>query len=238
MIDGGKLSGLPTALLLDISTKTASSFLNITTAIGHKALYIGDPDSNYLAKQLTATTAATYIARLAAKMEADNYIRERASQDFAVGFGPVFAKEEVADAETLRKAGLYTRQYLQSTYEPLNRLFIETEECNVVRLEIFGNALRALTGSQQTTTSNASGASTLMQAVGCVTMGLGLYSSLKGSGLLSLFGPTSQVVPEGLDAAMAANAASSAAELGVMAAAAAAAEEAAALAALEVAASM
>jgi len=177
IINGGTLT-VPAALLSTISAATLASFTTIRSLIGKKAMYVGDPDSTTIAQTLTETTYDTYTARLVAKLNADNYIRERASQDFNIGYATEFAKEEVADAETLRKSGLYIRQYLQSTYEPLNRLFIEAEEANVVRVEIFGNALRALTGSQQTQTSTDSNASPLMQAVGVVSTGLGLYNAM------------------------------------------------------------
>ena len=185
IINGGKLTGLPSSFLLNLSTKEIAAFAQISALIGKKSLYAGDPDITLLAQTLVVNTPATYIARLEARLEADNYQSERGSMDVAIGLGIELAKQSILDAETLRKAGLYAREYTQGTYELSHKLFIETEEMNVYKLEILGNALRAITGSQQTTTSNEQGASALMSAVGIVSAAAGVYNALNAAGIFT-----------------------------------------------------
>ena len=185
LINGDNLAGLPAALLSKISTQALAAFALVSALIGEKALYVGDPDTTFLAQTLTANTPATYLARLNAKIENDNYHAERASMDTAIGLGIELAKQSAVDAETLRKSGLYVREYLQGTYERSHKLFIETEELNVYKLEILGNALRAITGSQQTTTSSDQTPSGIMQAVGIASAGAGIYNALNAAGVFA-----------------------------------------------------
>ena len=103
-----------------------------------------------------------------------------------MGRGGELAKGAVTDAETLRKAGFYAREYLQSTYELTHKLFIEGEEIDIFRLEIFGNMLRAITGSMQTSTQDVNNASGLMQAVGVASSVAGIYSALSQAGLFKM----------------------------------------------------
>ena len=176
-INGVGLAGLPATLTSTMNGKSTSSFLTIQALIGKKSFYIGDP-RNPLAQDLTIDTASTYQGRLNAKLEDDNYRLERANQDAALGLGIELAKQSAINAETLRMAGLYMREYNQGTYELASKLFVEQEEFNVFKLEIFGNCLRAMTGSQQTTTSQDNQASGFMQAVGATTAVVGLYNVL------------------------------------------------------------
>ena len=175
--NGVGLAGLPATLTSTMNGKSTSSFLTIQALIGKKSFYIGDP-RNPLAQDLTIDTASTYQGRLNAKLEDDNYRLERANQDAALGLGIELAKQSAINAETLRMAGLYMREYNQGTYELASKLFVEQEEFNVFKLEIFGNCLRAMTGSQQTTTSQDNQASGFMQAVGATTAVVGLYNVL------------------------------------------------------------
>ena len=198
MINGGKLTGLTAGLLSKISTKEIAAFAEISALIGDKALYVGDPDTTLLAQTLVVTTPATYIARLNAQIEYDNYEEERFAMDTALGLGIDLGKQSALDAENLRKGGLYLREYYQTTYELAHKLYIEQEEINVYRLEILGNALRAITGSQQASSGNDSGPSSLMQAVGVVSAGVGLYNALNAAGV---FATTATSVVEGASAA-------------------------------------
>ena len=185
IIQGGNLAGLSTTLLAKISSELSGGFNQVQALIGKKSMYVGDPDTTLLAQTLTSGTAATYYARLAAELENDNYQKERASMDNAMGYGVELAKQSAIDAELLRKAGLYMREYTQGTYEITHKLFIETQEDPIVRLEIFGNMLRALTNSMQTTTQNYNDPSSMMQVVGIMSAAAGTYQALNTAGVFS-----------------------------------------------------
>jgi hypothetical protein len=227
IITEDKLSGLPSALLTTMNAAGVAAYISARALIGKKSSFLDS--AMPLAQTLTSTTGATYLARLMNRLEHNNYRSERVSQDSAIGIGPELAKQAVTDAETLRKAGLYAREYLQSTYELTHKLFIEGQEIEIFKLEIFGNCLRALTGSMSTTSQDVHNTSGLMQAVGVASSVAGLYNALSQAGL---FASTSTAVSEAAMAATATEAALAASETASMATALSYAGEAIAVAAL------
>jgi hypothetical protein len=169
VINSGYLSGTKApflAALASVTNSSSSSFASFSSRIGRKPYYVGDSDSTFLAQTLTTGTAALYNARISAAIYADNFRKERVIQDHALGYGVEMGKHALIDAETLRRAGLYQREYVQYGYTMSHKLFLEEQELAVVNLEVFGNCLRALTGSQQTTTQDYAGGNKVTAAVG------------------------------------------------------------------------
>jgi hypothetical protein len=169
VINGGYLPGTKAAFLAALALVTGNSttdFASVNSRVGRKPLFVGDPDNTFLAQALVTGTPAVYNARMSALIYADNFRKERDIQDRGLSYGVEMGKHAAIDAEALRRAGLYQREYLQGTYELSHKLFVEGQEIAVANLEIFGNALRALTGSQQTTTQQMEGGSKVMGAVG------------------------------------------------------------------------
>ena len=169
VINGGHLGGTKAELvaaLASVTGQSTASFASVTSRIGRKPYYVGDSDSTFLAQTLTTGIPALYNARISAAIHADHFHKERDIQDHALGYGVEMGKHAAIDAETLRRAGLYQREYVQYGYVLSHKLFIEDMEMNVVNLEVFGNCLRALTGSQQTTTQEYSGGNKMTAAVG------------------------------------------------------------------------
>jgi len=169
VINGGFLPGTKSAFLAALALVTGNSttdFASVNSRIGRKPLFVGDSDSSLLAQALVVGTPAIYNARMSALIYADNFRKEREIQDHGLAYGVEMGKHAAIDAEALRRAGMYQREYLQGTYELSHRLFVEGQEIAVANLELFGNAIRALTGSQQTTTQNQEGGSKLMGAAG------------------------------------------------------------------------
>jgi len=184
VINGGYLAGTKAAFLAALALVTGNSttdFASVNSRIGRKPLFVGDPDSTLLAQALVTGTPALYNARMSALIYADNFHKERDIQDRGLSYGVEMGKHAAIDAEALRRAGLYTREYLQGTYDLSHKLFVEGQEIDVANLEIFGNALRALTGSQQTTTQQMEG-NKLMGAVGGAMAGamVGSFFGLPG----------------------------------------------------------
>jgi hypothetical protein len=168
VINGGYLAGTKAAFLAALALVTGNSttdFASVNSRIGRKPLFVGDPDSTLLAQALVTGTPALYNARVSALIYADNFRKERDIQDRGLAYGVEMGKHAAIDAEALRRAGLYQREYLQGSYELSHRLFVEGQEIAVANLELFGNAIRALTGSQQTTSQTQEG-NKLMSAVG------------------------------------------------------------------------
>jgi hypothetical protein len=188
VIDGNRLAGTKAEFLAALALVTGNSttdFASVNSRIGKKAMFVGDPDSTFLAKNLAAGYPATFNTRISAAIYADNYAKERVFRDHALAYGVEMGKHPVIDAETLRKAGLANRDYLQNSYVLNHKYFIEGQEMAVANLEIFGNMLRALTGSQQTTTSTDPKGNKLMGAVG---------GAMAGAMVGSFFGPPGMII--------------------------------------------
>lgn len=168
VILGNRLGGdadFDAALAL-VTGNSTTDFASVSSRIGKKAYFVGDSDSTLLAQTLSVGYPAAFNARISAAIYADNYAKERNFRDHALAYGVEMAKHPVIDAETLRKAGLANREYTQNTYTLNHQLWLEGQEMSVANLEIFGNMLRALTGSQQTTTSGDQKGNKTMGALG------------------------------------------------------------------------
>lgn len=202
VINGEFLDGTEAGFLQSVQeslTKGEDGFNNeIYPLIGRKAYYVGDSDPAYLAQTLAAGFPTLYNERMRAAFYAENFMRERRLQHHGLGYGVEMGKHAAIDAETLRSAGMYAREYLQTTYQLSHKLFIEQQELSIVKLEIFGNCLRALTGSQQTTTETNPEQNKFMAAVGGAVTGamVGFYfggwvgAAIGGiiGGVIGLFG--------------------------------------------------
>ena len=183
VIAGNRLAGTKQEFIDALALVTGNSttdFASVSSRIGKKARYVGDPDSTFLAQALAAGYPATFNARITAAIEADNYSKERVFLDHALAYGVEMGKHPVIDAETLRKAGLANREYTQNSYVLNHKLFIEQQEMSVANLEIFGNMLRALTGSQQTTISTDPKGNKTMSAVGGAVSGAMIGAQIGG----------------------------------------------------------
>lgn len=187
VINGGYLPGTKAAFVAALASVTGNSttdFASITSRIGRKPYYVGDSDTTFLARSLTTGTPALYNARISALLYADNYKRERVIQDHGLAYGVEMGKHAAIDGEALRRAGLYSREYLHGTYQLSHKLFVEQQEIAVANIDIFGNAIRAITGSQQATTQTTEG-NKLMGAVG---------GAVSGAMVGSLLGPPGMII--------------------------------------------
>jgi hypothetical protein len=178
-INGGYLAGTKAAFLTalaSVTDKSTLSFASVNSRVGRKPYYVGDADTTFLAQTFITGTPTTYNARMSALIYADNFHKERVLQDHALSYGVEMGKHAAIDAEALRRAGLYSREYLQGTYGLDHKLFVEGQEIAVANLEIMGNCIRGLTGSQQTSDQQMSGGSKLMGvASGAITGAVGGY---------------------------------------------------------------
>lgn len=195
-INGVYLPGTESEFVAALALVTGNSttdFASVSSRIGKKAMYVGDSDSTFLAQTLAAGYPTTFNARISAALYADNYSKERVSRDHALAYGVEMGKHPVIDAETLRKAGLANREYLQTSYVINHKLFIEQQEMTVANLEIFGNMIRALTGSQQTTSSTDPKSNKFAAAVGMGMTGA-VAGYMIGAEIGSIGGPWGAVI--------------------------------------------
>lgn len=149
-------SGAPfQAAISKVDTEADSAFTDeVIPSLGATPFVIGDPNPNVnLAQNLVSGSSLKYRNRVKAVMFAKNYELERKAQIDAVQRGIDYSGEEVNNAEMVRRAGLYSREYRQSKLEDDYRKVIEKDSNAVRTLEILGNACRTLVGSHEAGTT-------------------------------------------------------------------------------------
>jgi len=155
-IDGDYLEGSPNfnIMLSKVSDKVGGTFLDeIKPLLGGSVLLMSDIADENKAITLSETLPQRYINRASARLKAANYAEERNLQDTAVGLGIPAMDEGVFDIETLRIAGVYAREWKQGDLEDKYRIWYEQQVAKIRRLEILGNAIRTMVGTQQTITT-------------------------------------------------------------------------------------
>lgn len=121
--------------------------------IGNDTLYyVGAPISENRVTDELATYATTVMDRLEKKLYRVNYDTEREAQSVAAGAAPGIGRYGIIDAEVLRAGGLYQREYDQAVLHDLYRKFLEIEEGQIKQLDILGNSIRAMVGTQTSST--------------------------------------------------------------------------------------
>lgn len=153
VLDGGYLAGTHagfTSLQIKALGKPSASFTaSVAPKLGASAYIMGNPLSENIAEDLAVNTVSRYANRSSAMLFLKNREFERNMQNHSLEHGITYAGESAKDAEYLRLAGLYAREYSQGSYEDLYKTWYEQQVANVRRLEILGNAIRSLVGTQE-----------------------------------------------------------------------------------------
>ena len=125
---------------------------SIVLLLGGSKFAMGNFEGANLARTLASTTYAKYFSRAMAKLYAENYKAGRTDQNQALAIGLEYGAQPIKNAETLRMAGFYTREYNQQLLTDLFNKLVDTQVYKIQHLEILGNAIRALVGSQTSRT--------------------------------------------------------------------------------------
>ena len=107
----------------------------------------------------------------------DDYETARDIQENALGHGIVYGSESTRNAELLRQAGLYIREYNQGNLEDAYRRWLANQVHAITKLEILGNAIRATIGSGVTKTEPFYRPKPIAQLAGLAMAGAGLFAS-------------------------------------------------------------
>lgn len=153
VLDGNYLTGTRVefvTMLGKVTDKPKETFEGILDEIGTSLYVVGDLSSSNLAKESIDDTK--YYDRTAALIKAQNYKSERRRQEHAISYGIEYGKQSVIDAETLRMSGLYQREYEQGRLTDVYKKEYNKLVTKVRRLEILGNAVRALVGTHEAET--------------------------------------------------------------------------------------
>jgi hypothetical protein len=108
------------------------------------------------------------------------YLFERNVQNQMLPANIAFGNQDVVDAELLHQAGMYEREYQQELLEDAFRKWLDEQEGSVRRLEIMGNAIRAMVGAQVTTTEPYYRPGEWNEVAGIALAGVGLLANFSG----------------------------------------------------------
>ena len=181
VLDGDYLTGTKAefiTMLEKVTDKPKGRFEEILDGIGTSLYVVGDLSSRNLAKEVIEEDR--YYDRIAAFTKAQNYKSERRRQEHAISYGVEYGKQAVVDAEILRMAGLYQREYDQGSLTDVYKRQYNKLVTKVRRLEILGNAVRALVGSQEAETKPYYRASPAMGIVGGAVSGASMGAMVSG----------------------------------------------------------
>lgn len=186
VIEGDYLAGTKAEfqdVLSDINTKSDGAFIaDVSPKLGATLYLVGDPSPDNLAQSMTSGTSQRYRDRIVDRVYADNYGVERKHQHDALYPGKDYAIQDVYDAEAVRRAGLYQREYEQTKLDDAYRAQMEYTSNMIRAEEVFGNALRSLVGAQQAHTEPYYRPSPAGSVIGGAMVGAAAGSVIPGVG--------------------------------------------------------
>lgn len=157
VVDGEYLDGSRSefqGMLSDVKTKAGDAFENeVVPGLGATLYLIGDPAPDNIAEDLSFGVAAKHKDRVEAALLEGNYRIERKRQVYVLGQGVVYSAQDMLDAELLRRSGLYIREYEQGKLEDTWNRTEGRYLSEIRRLEVLGNAIRSMIGTQEATTT-------------------------------------------------------------------------------------
>ena len=150
--------------------------------LGH---YYGGSGHNLLIRQ-AAKAFSLEVAELIYEVYVAEYKKAAIEIPRVLPHVTHYAQEKVRDLEMLRQAGLYVREYKQAGYIDDYQAFVEAEEIDSNKINILGNAVKALVGAQVSRTEPYYRPSTFSQIAGIGITGtaalMAMYSKPDKSG--------------------------------------------------------
>lgn len=164
-------------LLRDFTEITLPDLHNEALSIGR----FGGGSHNAMISR-SAENLAMDITKVAEEIYAGDFSYERERRVLNLGMDIPYGSEDIKDAEFLRQAGLYNREWLQGKYTDAFQKWKDEQIREIKNLEILGNAIRSLVGAQTISTVPFYSPSPFAQVAGIAVAGLGMYGSLYKSG--------------------------------------------------------
>ena len=193
VLAGSYRDGTHASFLALMSTQqdvVANTFTNsIRPLLGGSLHYVGDLSGANLAQSLTAGSVAKIMDRVFSAVYADNYNRERRNMVEALSLSLEMDGQVYKDAEVLRRSGMYTREYNQSFYTDAYKVWYEEEVRELRNLDIIGNSIRSMVGTQSSTTKPYYRPSPAVAVVGGMISGGITGGMLAGASAGGMTGP-------------------------------------------------
>jgi hypothetical protein len=152
ILNGSFLPGTRQAFI-DMWSSVQSAFATERAALtgllaGDTLYHVGAPITENRSGGPLAAYGTKVMERLESRLYRENHKMERDVQSGAASLAPEIGKQGIRDAEILRVAGLHQREYDQSVLHDLYRTWTENQERKIIRLEILGNSIRTMVGTQ------------------------------------------------------------------------------------------
>ena len=186
IVDGDKINANPKAgdsfdKLAEIAIEALQeeSLPSITISALMMGRYGGDSFHRLQAK--TAQKAMESFVDNADEHYAGDYFNERTVQNKGLPANIVFGNQDIVDAELLYQAGKYEREYQQGILEDEFRKWLDEQEGSIRRLEIMGNAIRAMVGSNVSKTEPYFRPSKWNELAGIALAGVGMMANFSGT---------------------------------------------------------
>ena len=138
--------------------------------------------SHHIMQARMAESLAKKIADLVTELYGEDYFQEKEKRIASLGYGIRYGTEDMNDAEILRQAGLFNREYTQGIYDDTYKAWKDEETASVKRLEILGNAIRSLVGATNSEVKPLHRPNTMAEIAGLAMTGMSLYASFYGKG--------------------------------------------------------
>jgi hypothetical protein len=117
------------------------------------------------------------------KIYYDDFRLERKLQDSGLSHAIPYGQRTLRDAEILRQAGIYGREFLQGYYKDQWDIWNENEILPLRNLDILGNAVRSVIGTTRTTSTAYYKPSAFNDIAGSALTGLSIYKLFKDTTL-------------------------------------------------------
>jgi hypothetical protein len=125
-----------------------------------------------------ARTLFNALANLAYEIYGADYFSERKYMSDAIVNAVDYAENSVGDIDALRMAGLYEREYQQGILEDAYRLWIDEYDAKIRQLNVMGNAIRALVGSDVKKTTPYYRPGKMAEIAGIALAGMGMVAQI------------------------------------------------------------
>ena len=135
------------------------------------------------------------INSIAEKIYFTDHITERKIQDAGLDHAVPYGQRGIRDAEILRTAGVYAREYTQGSYKDSWAKWNETQVIHTRNLDIIGNALRTIIGTSRTASTKYYKPPAITEVAGLALTGISLYGMSRNLTMNSYSNPAGKKLP-------------------------------------------
>jgi hypothetical protein len=188
------LRDLYDALNLNTNTKIAAHYAKLIEAlleefddtvmpiIQHQHVFAFGGSDHNVAEALASKKMMAKINEIASLFYAD-YRQERQLMHEGLAHATPYGLQCIRDAEMLRQAGVYEREYAQGALQDAWDHYNEVQLLPIRNLDIAGNAVKTVLGTTRSTATTFHKPSALSQVAGLAIAGLSIYTMFSGTSM-------------------------------------------------------